>query len=141
MTAKVIRLPDTSFTSVEDTELLLERLRVVDRKGFPGFTLHSIERMIPHAASMVKHRRVDMFYRFDLCFCLAFLEDTPNPSLEELQLITRIMARWRANHERTIPNYECLLTLEEAETNRKIIEVIDRLIAKRQYSTDEGHTE
>jgi hypothetical protein len=142
MSAKVVRLPfpnDYRFGSIEDNEILLERLRVHAEQGF---TLRSAVNLIPHAMSIQKHRRVSMIYCCDLLYILGFLEDNPKPSLEELQLITRIMARWRANHERTIPFYDEPVGVEEAEANRRIREVIRRLIEKGQFTTDETeHTE
>jgi hypothetical protein len=124
-----IKLP---FLSTEDTSILLDRLRV----GPEGWTLATIEKLIPHSASMNKSERVKTLAWFDLIFIEAWLVENPNPSLEELVLCRNILDKWLANHKRAglrVPPP----TREDMALDRRIRRIAQRLIEKGQFTTDE----
>jgi hypothetical protein len=68
-------------------------------------------------------------FRKDLELCDEWLK-SGKPTLGELHLINRILAKW----DKTPPDE---LSDEELALNRKILQITDRLIAKGQYSTEE----
>ena len=129
----LIKLP---FLSTEDTSILLDRLRV----GPEGWTLATIEKLIPHSASMNKSERVKTIAWFDLIFVEAWLVDNPNPPLDELVLARNILDKWLANHRRAglpVPPP----TKEEKALDHRIRRIAQRLIEKGQFTTDEEHME
>jgi hypothetical protein len=133
LTLELIKLP---FISVEDSKILLERLRI----GPEGWTLAKIEKLIPHSASMNKSERVKTLAWFDLIFVEAWLVDNPNPPLDELVLARNILDKWLANHKRAglrVPSP----TQEEKALDRRIRAIARRLIEKGQFTTDEEHME
>jgi hypothetical protein len=133
LSLELIKLP---FLSTEDSKILLDRLRV----GPEGWTLATIEKLIPHSASMNKSERVKTIAWFDLMFIEAWFQDNPDPPLEELALIRNILDKWLANHKRAglrVPPP----TKEEKALDRRIRRIAQRLIAKGQFTTNEEHME
>ena len=132
--ANVIRLPFPfrhfhPTLSAEDHAILVERLRILASGA--GLTLKQMAALIPTSASIAHWRRVDMLYAIDLHFCLAWLEDNPSAPLDELNLVSEILNKWDANHRRTNPYWDARPSDEEAELNRRIVAICDRLIARQ----------
>ena len=114
-------------SSKEDDAILLARLRLTASNIELDLRLR--EALIPETASMVFYRRVKAIFVSDLELCEAWLNDG-KPSLEELHLIISILNKWDGNHARTNPYWRWELTREQAEINRRIVEAVDRLIAR-----------
>jgi hypothetical protein len=126
--------------SKEDNAILIARLRLL---AADAVTLKAMAALIPSAASMVRHAHVEELFVRDLKFCLFWMEDH-NPSLEELSLISEIIAKWDANHCRTNPYWNPHPSPVEAALNRRILAVCERLKMKGQYTVEEdtnGHCE
>jgi len=124
-----------SELSNEDNAILIDRLRLY--ANALGRNLHTISRLIPTAASPLRYDCVDRLFLLDMDFVLAWLNDRPKPSLEELHLISVIVDKWEANHHRTIPHWNSNATPEEKELNERILAVVRRLIAKGENANDE----
>jgi hypothetical protein len=126
--------------SKEDNAILIARLRLIAEDAL---TLKAMAALIPTAASMDKYHHVSELYTHDLKYVIYYMEDH-NPSLEELHLVSVILAKWDANHCRTNPYWKAHPTPEEAELNSRILAIVDRLITKGQYTVEEnsnGHSE
>jgi hypothetical protein len=138
-TNRVVVFSNYAFPpSEEDEGVLLARLRLAVRNV--NLDLRLREALIPYAAGMAVDRRVEAIYLSDLALCETWLTER-KPTLEELQLITSILNKWRDNHVRTNPYWTREPTPEEIEVNRMTVEVAQRLIAKGQYKddTNESH--
>jgi len=119
--------------SEEDNAILIARLRFLAEDGI---TLKVMAALIPAAASMVRYEKVEHLYARDLHFILCWLEER-KPLLEELHLISVILARWDANHCRTNPYWNPSPTPKEAELNERILTVCERLKSKGQIDESE----
>jgi hypothetical protein len=117
----------------DDDAVLLARLRLTASNI--DLDLRMREALIPPASSMVFYRRVKAIFLSDLELCEAWLNDG-RPSLEELRLIISIVNKWDANHARTNPYWRYEATPEQAAINHKIVEVIDRLIARGLFTEE-----
>jgi hypothetical protein len=122
----------------DDDAVLLARLRLTASNI--ELTLQMRDALIPQASCTARFRRVGAVFRSDLELCEAWLRDG-KPTLEELHLIVSILNKWNSNNANTNPYWRLQPTPQQAELNQKIVEVIDRLIERGQFTTDEEHTE
>jgi hypothetical protein len=65
---------------------------------------------------------------------MAWLKE-PKCTLEELQIISAILNRWDLNHRRTLKGWRSDPSEEEAQINRQIIALCEKLKAKH-YGAD-----